>query len=764
MLFETEYIGKSDITTHFCRCDACHRLTMLSTYSTTRFAKLVNIPLLPIGKFRMVDECPQCGNRGVTSARKYAKERQRNLDLMMEGFASEPDNPQNCAHALHTLMVYDMESWFHDVRKSYGLRFETNMQIQHLIAQGLSRFSEYQEAMNYCRKAIVLGAGKQAEELLAYCQSLLEASEGTKDLDALKVQPESPLRAYTPLITLTATAAIVMITMAVSSLQNYKAWIVNGSLQKYGFALDDQTYELEPGDAKQIKLRLGEHELKMEDSPPQSFRYSIPLIKQLLEKHLLVINPDNMALLAIAASSDHNKNNQTTYSSSGRIRLFTGISEPQHGLHKISPKAKRIPSISLYRPESHMAMVKLMLRLEQEDSATAYARHALRMNPALKESAELLQVAFKGADDSEILAFLRKGMDAAPSLLPWHLYYQNYMTINHPRHDLEHEYTLRCNSNPDDATNYYLLARVVRDRQSAYRLYEHADKNNAMGGLGLYAIAHDHYIRGQFKEALPFSTQAMQRSPQNGAFRELNENILLALRDYDSLLSDTLKTRIQSQSRSLADRTVLYLTCAGYHKEAATEISRIGEKWPEDLLHLNAIRFYAVGNISDYLECMADMGNPHTALEEFLHRDQIADADALISQKRDHPYWEHLVLYCAAMSQNKLQIAERNMEKAIREVDAGRSSYNRIVKMLSGEETTTLEAIRNLDISAQEKALLCVALSYRFPDLEQPFDDLALSYNFTPAYPQLLLKKWIRQSAAKAVSTENSTHTIALGM
>lgn len=762
--FETEFIGKSNISSNFCRCDTCKRLTMLSTYSTTRFAKMLNMPLFPLGKFRMVDECPQCGNRGVTSARKYEKERKRNLSLMMDGFASEADNPENCAHALHTLMIYNMESWFHDVRKSYGLRFETNMQIQYLIAQGLSRFGNYRDAMIYCRKAIVLGAGKQAEELLAYCQTLMDASDGTENLESLKVQPESTFRAYIPLMSLTASAALYVTVIGISSLRNYKAWIVNGTLHAYSFSLDDQTYELRPGATRQITLRLGEHELKSDFMPTRQFTYSIPLIKQLLNKNLLVINPDAMALLAYEDVSNQSNAKGTCFSYMDQVRMFPGISEPQHGLRRIDSQSSRKESISLYRPESHMGMVRLMKELNLKVAATSYARAALLMDPASDESTPLLNMALDGADDVEIQKFLQHGLNQKPTLLPWHLYYQNYMTIHHPEHNLEREYTLYCKNHSEDPQSYYLLACVVKDRSNAYRFFEYSDKQKGMGGLGLYAIARELCVRGNFREAQPYAQAAVEMAPENLQFSDLNEQILLALRDYDTLLEQTLHTRENPSERELAEKTVLYLTCAGYHKEAAKAIERAGEKQSTELPRLNAIRFYTVGNIPDYLECLAEMNRSRSAFEKSLHMNRIEEADDMLSKKEDHPYWEHLVLYCAAMSLNNQEIAERNINKAIAELDQSSIGYFKLARLLSGEDEVSVDAIRAVDIDSSEKAILCVALGYRFPENQRAFSELALTYNFTPVYPQLLVKKWINNTSATRPASARSSQTVALGM
>ncbi len=692
----------------------------------------------------MVDECPQCGNRGVTSARKHEKERKRNLALMMDGFAEEADNPQNCAHALHTLMTYDMQAWFHDVRKSYGLRFETNMQIQYLIAQGLSRFGSYKEAMIYCRKSIVLGAGKPAEELLAYCEKLIEASKSPSDIEALKVKPESSFRAYIPLITMTMLPAIALIAVGVSSLRNYTAWIVNGSLQTYTFTLDDQTYTLEPGATRQVSLRLGEHELKFNKMPPRRFSYSVPLIKQLMDKNLLVINPDAMALLTLAPQEETTHHADNRYSHTGQIRIFPGIGTPVHGLNRIKADEPRISSISLYRPQSHIAMVNLMNRLGLKDAAVQYAYRALSMNPNSEESAQLLTIATQSSDDLTVRSFLQKGLNTSPALLPWHIHYQNYMHMHHPEHNLVSEYTLRCKTYADDPASFYLLAQVVHDRQTAYRFYEHSDKNGGMNGRGYYAIAKDLYVRGSFKAALPYSRKALQMAPETHAFQALNMNILLALRDYEALLGQNNGKAGSQGPLEASMQRILYLTCAGYHQEADREIFELSTTNSMVLPQLNALRFYAVGNSRDYLECMVDMGHPHAEMELLLHDNAIPKADKLISLKEDHPYWEHLVLYCAAMNQDLPQIAARNFNKAIAEINPDSRSYIRVKRILEGKVEVTEEEIRSLNIDLQEKTILCVALDYRHPDLHAMLSDLARLYNFTPAYPQLLVKHWIR--------------------
>ena len=740
-IFETEYIGKSHITSHFCRCDSCKRLTMLSTYSTVRFLKILNMPAFPVGKFRMIDECPQCGNRNITSARKYEKERKRNLSLMMEGFAEEADNPQNCVHALHTLMIYNMESWFHDVQKSYGIRFGNDMRIQFLIAQGLSRFGNYQEAITYCQKAITLGYGRLAEELMEYCQTLSDASEGIADLEALKIQPEPVLKAYIPMATLLLTVTALLAAIGINSLRNSKAWIINGSLQKYTFSIDEKTYELEPGATRQISLTLGNHVLETDSMPPHRFTYSIPLLKQLVKKSILVINPDTMALLAVEDSEDTVPESDTIFAHSDQIHIFPGLSARQYALRRITNRTERKDPVGYYRPDTHMAMVQLMNSIGLKPAAIEYARSALKSNPDTAEAEKLLQVALKEWTDEKVLAFLQPELESIPTKLPWHLYYQEYMRTHHPGHDLESEYTQRCKTHADEPASYFLLAKVVHNKENAYRFFEHADRKNGMKGLGNYSIASDLYNRASFSEALPYIRKAIQLDPENTNFLRLKENILLALHDYDTLLEETQ----ESSGEPNAERLIRYLTCAGYHQQADAKIAKLSETPTTEIPRLNAIRYYCVGNIRDYLECRASEGIAHATFEKALHTNQIEDADDLLKQADAPPYWEHLILYCAAQIHSLPKLAEQNFKKAIQKTETENNPRHRIAEMLAGKSIPTEETVRSLDIDAPEKAILCMALGYRFPEKQKPFSALAEVYNFTPAYPQLLIRKWIRE-------------------
>jgi hypothetical protein len=262
-----------------------------------------------------------------------------------------------------------------------------------------------------------------------------------------------------------------------------------------------------------------------------------------------------------------------------------------------------------------------------------------------------------------------------------------------------------------------------------------------MKGLGFYAIADDLTARGDFKEALQYLIKAREVDPENPSFRILQEDLLLALEKYDELLDEDTQNTPSSRIRNL--------TFAGYHLEAEEAIIRFSEEQADLLPRLNAVRYYAVGNVHDYLACLTDAGDPHVELEKLLHANRITSAHRMLNEDTAHPWWEHLVLYYAAMMQQESDIAVYHLEHALDELDRNDLAYRSTADLLAATQAPDTDALRQVHIRSHEKALLCMALSCRFPDEKERFLQLAQQYNYRPEYPQLLLKKWLRSTATK---------------
>ena len=56
----THYWGKKNLYTYQGQCQACKRITSLSCYDTNLFFVVVFIPIIPLGRKRIIDHCSAC--------------------------------------------------------------------------------------------------------------------------------------------------------------------------------------------------------------------------------------------------------------------------------------------------------------------------------------------------------------------------------------------------------------------------------------------------------------------------------------------------------------------------------------------------------------------------------------------------------------------------------------------------------------------------------------------------------------------------------
>ncbi|MCF7818461.1 MAG: hypothetical protein K9M54_11330 [Kiritimatiellales bacterium] len=749
--FGLDYYGKNSIASRYGICDSCRKLTALNSYTTGQFFHFRQFPLIPLGKKHIVDECPHCGHRVITSNRSYQKHRTNDLAAMMEGFTSESDNPDTALNGLHTLMVYNEESWFMDVMNSYGRRFYSHMQLQLVIAQGLCRFGHYEEAETYCRKAIVLGAGPRAEELLALCQSLREKGD-KQQMEVLCAQPEAMVRPYAFIIAVSACVCIALLATGISAMRNHTAWLVSGFSKPYLVEIDGSQYRMNPYGVKRITLRLGKHLLQTHGLPghdaPVSFSYTTSLIKQKFRNYALVLNPDSLAVV----TTETMYNGQTTndYIFGETVNAMTGINHPFSSF-PVWARSGHSPQtrLSHLTPKSHLEVVELLNAQGKTNDASAYVRRALIIEPASPETKDLLAIAIDGLPIKNTLAFLKRGRDTEPPLIEWHEFYQNFMDARQPDYDLQTEYALLCEAHPNTPEYFYLLARVARNHADAQILFGKSEQGQGSNGFGYNAIAYDLLCSGEFAAALPYSEKALEKSPDNPTFKSINTQIHLAMEDYAPLLQEC-RTAIADdpQNGRVAAKIVRYLTLLGEHQQASDFIATFqppeaGESilWG-DLF--NAERFHAVGNATDYIDSLVASGSTDAELQHLLFDGNIEQAQPLLNQNENHPYTDHLILYCAARYHGFTDIADTQLAKAVAEIGTSSRTQRETAAFLLAETAPGIKPLLELRILPQEKAILCTALGFRFPEQRDALFALSRKFNFTPEYPQLLLKKWIR--------------------
>ena len=102
----TTYYGKRDLETETGVCEFCQSQTTLSTYETTHFFIVIFIPIIPLGKKQIIDDCSVCRRHRVLPAHEWQRIREEAIDASSTQLADKMDDPKAAIEHLQTLTAF----------------------------------------------------------------------------------------------------------------------------------------------------------------------------------------------------------------------------------------------------------------------------------------------------------------------------------------------------------------------------------------------------------------------------------------------------------------------------------------------------------------------------------------------------------------------------------------------------------------------------------------------------------------------------------
>ena len=111
----THYYGKKNRTGRTAACRSCGRVANLESYDTRLWFVIVFIPVIPLGRKRVIDACPNCTRHFVANAEDYEQARQLQVSAAQDQFRRDP-SPQAA------LQVHAMLLGFHETEQAAAFR------------------------------------------------------------------------------------------------------------------------------------------------------------------------------------------------------------------------------------------------------------------------------------------------------------------------------------------------------------------------------------------------------------------------------------------------------------------------------------------------------------------------------------------------------------------------------------------------------------------------------------------------------------------
>lgn len=165
----TWYYGKRRIHTITGVCEFCRRQADLVSFDTTLFVVFAFIPVIPLGKKRVIRQCSICQKLRVTSLRKWETQKAREGADVLEKLRTDPDDRDAIMRAVRFATAYQDEPLFRKVADSLAAHRTDDGEMQALLGTAYAYFSDWPAAEKSYRAALAAKDDEAVREQLALC-------------------------------------------------------------------------------------------------------------------------------------------------------------------------------------------------------------------------------------------------------------------------------------------------------------------------------------------------------------------------------------------------------------------------------------------------------------------------------------------------------------------------------------------------------------------------------------------------------------------
>src|SRR5262249_29600370 len=139
----------------------------LSSYDTTLFFVVLYLPIIPLGRKRILDQCSRCKRHFVAPMSKWAAAQEKDIVAANQAAAQDPKNEQKAATAIATAIQYHAKDEFQLLAESFGAKFPRSQLVHNVIGDGHAFFSQHEKALQAYRNALAAKDDPALREVIA---------------------------------------------------------------------------------------------------------------------------------------------------------------------------------------------------------------------------------------------------------------------------------------------------------------------------------------------------------------------------------------------------------------------------------------------------------------------------------------------------------------------------------------------------------------------------------------------------------------------
>lgn len=163
----TWYYGRRNAHTVRDVCEHCGSFTDVTSYDVTNYFVFFYIPLIPLGKKRVFDDCAVCRKHRVLSLKEWNKAKDESISAITAKLREDPDNIETVKEALQIAAAYQDEPLFLRLAESLAEHETEDAELQALLGHCYAFFSHPDRAEQAFLRSLKIKRDEAVEEQLA---------------------------------------------------------------------------------------------------------------------------------------------------------------------------------------------------------------------------------------------------------------------------------------------------------------------------------------------------------------------------------------------------------------------------------------------------------------------------------------------------------------------------------------------------------------------------------------------------------------------
>lgn len=152
----TWYYGKGNLFSYTDFCPHCNRHVKLSSYDTREWFVIVFIPIIPLGRKRIMDACPICTKHRQLPLKKYLQAKSETYAKAEQALRDKPNDPDIAGQLLQAYAAYQDMPRFDSEAPQFLQHFPDNHKLLNTVGMIHFQYGRMEEARDYLEQSLLL--------------------------------------------------------------------------------------------------------------------------------------------------------------------------------------------------------------------------------------------------------------------------------------------------------------------------------------------------------------------------------------------------------------------------------------------------------------------------------------------------------------------------------------------------------------------------------------------------------------------------------